>query len=148
MFSHVSEEAYDSGSEGGTRYLFGMNHYEFHDTLDEDGLPRHFVLEYDEHDTRFYEVDRTSMYECMARYLAGEYEKREYEMEESPTHAALLDLLELATAKARMGDSDFTLDDIAQEELDEDDEGEEYDEFDADEEYEEVDGTEEDEERS
>lgn len=144
MFSHVSEEAYDSGSEGGTRYLFGMNHYEFHDTLDEDGLPRHFVLEYDEHDTRFYEVDRGSMYECMARYLAGEYEKREYEMDESPTHAALLDLLELATAKARMGDSDFTLDDIAQEELDEDDEG--YEELD--EEYEEVDGAEEDEERS
>lgn len=71
----------------------------------------HFVVESsdEEEGSRVFEVDSQTMYELMARFLAGEYEKREYRLERSPAHAALLNLLELATARARSGDSGFAL---------------------------------------
>jgi hypothetical protein len=59
-----------------------------------------------------YETDRETMYELMARYLAGEYEKAEYEMERSPAHEALLDTLEIAAARARAGETEFSFDDL------------------------------------
>jgi hypothetical protein len=52
------------------------------------------------------------MYELVARYLAGEYEKDAYELEYSPGHHALLDLLEMAVARVRSGDSSFTVADL------------------------------------
>jgi hypothetical protein len=76
----------------------------------------HFVVESPgaraEADAPVYEIDRETMYELMARYLAGEYEKVEYDMERSPAHEALLDTLEIATARARSGESEFSFDDL------------------------------------
>jgi DNA-directed RNA polymerase specialized sigma24 family protein len=122
MFRQSSGDEYDTSSEGGRRYLFGIAHYEFHDTLDEQGRMHQFVVEAgeEEEEPRVYETDPPTMYELMARYLAGEYEKEEYEMERSPAQEALLDALELATARARSGDTGFTFDDL--EEIDYDDE--------------------------
>lgn len=48
----------------------------------------------------------------MARFLAGEYEKREYRMERSPAQDALLDTLEIAAARARAGEETFVFDDL------------------------------------
>ena len=115
MFRKSSDEEYETESTGGVRHLFRLGNYEFHDTLDDDGRFHHFVLEQargDDDEAAPYEVDTETMYEFMARYLAGEYEKAEYRMERSPGHDALLDVLELATARARSGETEFSLDDL------------------------------------
>lgn len=113
MFRTTSISEYDERAEGGIRPLFALGPYDFHDAMDAEGEFHHFVVEpgeSEEDEPLVYEVDLASMYELMARFLAGEYEKAEYGMERSPAHDALLDLLELATARARSGDSGFTLD--------------------------------------
>lgn len=111
MFRHSSQDEYDEKSEGGARHLFEIGDFEFLDALGSDGALHHFVIESSETggDVLLYEADPRTMYEFMARFLAGEYEKKEYDLERSPAHAALLDVLELATARARSGDSDFVL---------------------------------------
>lgn len=114
MFRRCSEPEYEELSEGGVRYLFQMDHLSFRDTLDGDGFLHFFVVE-ETDDPHFYESDQEVMYEFMARFLAGEYEKAHYEMERSPTHAALMDVLELVTARARAGDSTFSFDDEMEE---------------------------------
>lgn len=128
MFRQSSEDEYESGSEGGRRFLFGLDHFEFHDTLDAAGVMHHFVVEAGEGEEgpAVYEADQPTMYEFMARYLAGEYEKEEYEMERSPAHEALLDLLELATAQARNGETGFSFEEL--EEAGYEDEEYEYEE--------------------
>jgi len=113
MFRTTPIAEYDDRCEAGVRPLFALGPYDFHDSMDGEGEVHHFVVEpgeSDEDEPLVYEVDLATLYELMARYLAGEYEKAEYGMERSPAHDALLDLLELATARARSGDSDFTLD--------------------------------------
>lgn len=136
MFRLSSEDEYGTRSEGGRRYLFGLHRFEFHDTLDEEGAMHQFVVEEGEDgaDPAVYATDPPTMYEFMARYLAGEYEKVEYEMERSPAHDALLDILELATAQARNGDTGFSFEELEEagygdedagyeDEMEEDDEG-------------------------
>lgn len=131
MFRLRNVTEYETGSEAGVRHLFRLGSYEFQDTLDEDETYHRFILDSSNEETGLvvYEVDTDTMYEFMARYLAGVYEKTEYRMEQSPGHAALLDLLEIATARARAGEDDFNLDEITrgetevlgeQEETDED----------------------------
>lgn len=114
MFKKSPDGDYEALSEGGVRHLFKLGPYEFHDTLDDDGDFHHFVLESaaGDADTSAYEVDWGTMYEFMARYLAGEYEKTEYRMERSPGHDALLDMLEIAAARARAGETEFSLEDL------------------------------------
>ncbi|HEX2187927.1 MAG TPA: hypothetical protein VHG51_03465 [Longimicrobiaceae bacterium] len=119
MFRERSGDEHERGSEGGKRHLFALAGFELHDALDAEGRMRHFVLEPE--GDRVYEADRATMYELMARFLAGEYEKVEYGLERSPAHEALLDLLEIATARARSGDGDFTLDELEGVGLDGDD---------------------------
>lgn len=114
MFRLRNVTEYEEGSEAGVRHLFRLGSYEFQDTLDEDETYHRFILDSSNEETGLvvYEVDTDTMYEFMARYLAGVYEKAEYHMEQSPGHAALLDLLEIATARARAGEDDFNLDEI------------------------------------
>lgn len=117
MFRKSPDGDYQDLSEGGVRHLFRLGPFEFHDTLDADGTFHHFVLEGapgedDAEERPAYEVDQETMYELMARFLAGEYEKAEYRMERSPGHDALLDLLEMATARARAGETEFSFDDL------------------------------------
>ena len=114
MFRLRDVEAYEAGSEAGVRHLFRVGSYEFQDTLDEEETFHRFILDSSNEETGLvvYEVDTETMYEFMARYLAGVYEKAEYGMEQSPGHAALLDLLEIATARARAGETEFNLDEI------------------------------------
>jgi hypothetical protein len=137
MFRKSSEDEHEQKSQGGTRYLFALGHFECHDAMDGEGELHHFVVETGgaTTDDPVYETDRVTMYELMARYLAGEYEKREYEMERSPAHEALLDMLEIAAARARAGESEFSFDDLGVaedwDELDED--GELVDDSDEDE---------------
>jgi hypothetical protein len=125
MFRLSSDDEYQQASEGGTRHLFALGHFEFHDTLDAEGELRHFVLETGE-EAGIFEAGREAMYEFMARYLAGLYEKEEYDMERSPAHEALLDNLELAAARARSGETELSLDDLEEadfaEELEEENE--------------------------
>ncbi len=81
MFRSSTHEEYRTGSEGGVRHLFRLGPYEFGDTLDEGGDFHHFIREAAaeaEAEVALYEVDAETMYECMARFLAGEYEKAEY----------------------------------------------------------------------
>jgi hypothetical protein len=114
MFRLSSEEQYGEKSQSGVRHLFSLGPFAFQDTLDaEEGL-HHFLLEGGESPdgTVVYEVDEATMYEFMARFLAGEFEKREYQLERSPGHEALLDLLEIASARARGGETDFTVDEL------------------------------------
>lgn len=111
MFRQSSDAEHEELSEGGTRYLFQLDHYGFRDTLDGHGYLHFFVVEETEEDPAYYETDRLAMYEFMARYLAGLYEKTHYDMERSPTHAALMDVMEMATARARAGDSAFAFED-------------------------------------
>lgn len=120
MFRQISDTAYGERSGGGVRHLFRLGHFEFHDTLDDDGMIHHFLIESPEdgEEPVIHQTDQPTMYELLARYLAGEHEKKEYEMERSPTHEALLDLLELATARARSGESDFTIEELEEEEED------------------------------
>ena len=116
MFRQCTEAEFDEISEGGTRYLFRLDHYELRDTLDGEGYLHFVVVESPQGDPVFYEADQEVMYEFMARYLAGEYEKVHHEMQRSPTHAALLDVLEMATARARSGDSHFSFDQVDEDE--------------------------------
>lgn len=109
MFRLRSEDEYAAGSDSGVRNLFSLGPYEFHDTLDADGVMHHFILEPgDEDGSGVYEVDHPTMYEFLARYVAGLYEMEEYELEHSVGHDELLDVLEMATARARAGESGFT----------------------------------------
>lgn len=130
MFKKSPDGDYEALSEGGVRHLFKLGPYEFHDTLDDDGAFHHFVLEsaQGDADTAAYEVDWETMYEFMARYLAGEYEKAEYRMERSPGHDALLDMLEIAAARARAGETEFSLEDLERGETEVLDEGDDFDE--------------------
>lgn len=127
MFRQSSDAEHEEMSEGGTRYLFQLDHYGFSDTLDGHGYLHFFVVEESDNGPAYYETDQEVMYELMARYLAGVYEKSHYEMERSPTHAALMDVLELATARARSGDPGFAFEDG--EDLEEAEEVEEPDGF-------------------
>lgn len=109
MFRLRSDDEYAAGAEGGVRNLFSLGPYEFHDTIDSEGIMHHFIVEPgDEDGPGVYEIDQPTMYEFMARYLAGLYEMEEYELEHSPGHDELLDVLEMATARARAGESGFT----------------------------------------
>jgi hypothetical protein len=115
MFRTSSEEQYGEKSQSGVRHLFSLGPFAFQDTLDEAEELHHFLLaagEEDDAETIVYEVDQPTMYEFMARFLAGEYEKREYELDRSPGHEALLDLLEIASARARSGETDFSIDEL------------------------------------
>jgi hypothetical protein len=124
MFRQTTGPDLDGRSEGGTRHLFKLDSFEFFDTLGEADELHHFVVEHhEEEDSDVYETDQATMYEFMARYLAGEYEKREFKLQHSPAHGALLDALELAMARARAGESEFSLDEL--EEIDFDFESEE-----------------------
>ncbi|HEU4557503.1 MAG TPA: hypothetical protein VFS20_06625 [Longimicrobium sp.] len=121
MFRKSPDGDYDDLSENGVRHLFRLGPYEFQDTLDEDGRFHHFLLEgeggsEEDGERTAYEVDGEIMRELMARYLAGEYEKAEYDLERSPGHDALLDLLEIATARARAGETEFAFEDLDHEE--------------------------------
>ncbi len=130
MFRLSSEDEFQTFSEGGTRFLFALDHFDFLDTLDGEGALHQFVIhagEDEEEEPTVYETDAATLYELMARYLAGEYEKREYDLESSPGHGALLDVLEIATARARAGETEFSLaelegDDYEDEELEEEEE--------------------------
>ena len=113
MFRHRREKEYEAAAEGGVRNLFTLGPYEFHDTIDGDEAMHHFVVETaQDGEARVYEIDQPTMYEFMARFLAGEYEMREYHLERSPGHQALLDVLEMATARARGGESGFSWDEF------------------------------------
>lgn len=112
MFRQRSEEEYVAGSAGGARDLFTLGPYDFQDTIGEDDSLHHFVLESADDESGVYEVDRPTMYEFMARFLAGMYEMEEYELERSPGHDALLDMLEMVTARARTGESGFSWDEF------------------------------------
>jgi hypothetical protein len=125
MFRKTSDEEFERSASAGTRPLFTVGSFVFQDTMDAEGTLHHFIVEHgeDEEDPVPYETDRSTMYELVARYLAGEYEKEAYELEQSPGHHALLDLLELAAARSRSGDTNFSLtelDGIAEELIDED----------------------------
>jgi len=130
MLRQRSEGEYEVGSEGGVRHLFKLGQYEFQDTLDADEGMHHFIRggAAQVADALAYEVDRDTMYEFMARFLAGRFELEEYGMEQSPSHLALLDMLEIATARARAGVSDFSweeFDEAENELMDDGEEGEE-----------------------
>ena len=128
MFRLINEEVYEQASSAGTRPLFTVGHFVFEDAMDGEGRLHHVVVEHGEDEDFVYEADQPVMYELVARYLAGEYEKDAYELDHSPGHHALLDLLELATARARSGETDFDLaelDGAAEELLDEESEDDE-----------------------
>jgi hypothetical protein len=128
MFRQSSGTDSEGTSEGGIRHLFTLDHFEFLDSLDEGDRLHHFVVEHHEEETAdVYETDQATMYEFMARYLAGEYEKREFELQHSPAHGALLDALEMAMARARAGETEFSLDELEEIDFDfeEESEGEE-----------------------
>jgi hypothetical protein len=127
MFRERSPDQYEEQSSAGVRYLFRLGNFSFEDTIDEDGEFHHFIEEaaMNGEPASRYEVDRETMYEFAARYLAGLYELEKYRLRESPGHVELLDVLEIATARARSGESDFSWDefDSADAELMEDDQG-------------------------
>lgn len=131
MFKERAAEHYHDAVEGGVRFLFSLGPYEFQDTIDDQSM-RHFIVEAEEGegDGRAYEVDRDTMYEFLARFLAGEFEMREYDLERSPAHDALLDVLEIATARARAGEDDFDWEefDVAETEILEDERSDPADE--------------------
>jgi hypothetical protein len=124
MYRKSSDEEYEQGSAAGTRHLFTLGHFEFLDAMDGEGELHHFVLDSSESDegAGIFETDQMAMYEFMARFLAGEYEKREYRLERSPAQDALLDTLEIAAARARAGETTFVFDDLDAEEWDEEEE--------------------------
>ena len=123
MFRPLTDDAYEAISSAGTRPLCTVGPFVFQDALDEAGALHHVVLEHGEEDAA-YKADQATMYELLARYLAGEYEKEAYELDQSPAHHTLLDLLELAGARARSGDTEFSLSELdgAAEELLDDEE--------------------------
>jgi hypothetical protein len=135
MFRQTADEEYEEKSAGGARYLFRVGHFEFLDTLDAEGEFHRFVLELNEEgsDPTAYEADMATMYELMARYLAGEYEKEEYNLDISPAHDALLDALELLAARSRSGETEITLGAFDEEDFDDDDDLDEDFEEDEDE---------------
>jgi hypothetical protein len=127
MFRLSSPDEFEQASEAGTRFLFALGHFEFRDALDAEGELHHFVLDASDEaeEPTVFEADRLAMYEFMARFLAGEYEKREYRLERSPAQDALLDTLEIAAARARAGEETFVFDDLdGVEEWDEEEEDE------------------------
>ena len=107
-------DEYETHAEGGVRHLFRLGQYEFRDTIDPDEHYHHYILEVSEgaDDPPVYEVDHDTMYEFMARFLAGTYELEEYDLEQSPSHNAMLDVLEIATARARAGETEFSWEDF------------------------------------
>jgi hypothetical protein len=111
MFRRCTDEQAEERSSAGARPLFRVGSFVFQDSMDGDGRLHHLVVEDDE-EGGVYEADQATMYELVARYLAGEYEKEAYDLEHSPAHHALLDLLELAAARARGGEWDFTVSDL------------------------------------
>jgi hypothetical protein len=114
MMKSRSHEEYQADTETGMRHLFRLGQYAFEDTLDAEDHFHHYILDGPASgaDTSAYEVDRDSMYEFMARFLAGVYELEEYDLEQSPSHNALLDVLEIATARARAGETEFSWEDF------------------------------------
>jgi hypothetical protein len=126
MFKLSTDDEHAVHSQGGVRHLFALGHFAFQDTLDDEGDFHHFVVETAADDERVrYEVGQDLMYEFMARYLAGVYEKEEYRLERSPGHDALLDVLEMAAARARAGETEFTVDELDHAEVEVLDEGDE-----------------------
>lgn len=131
MFKERTEEEYEQMSSAGVRQLFALGPFRFHDTMDADGTLHHFVSEeVDETgEHRHYEMDTPVVYEFMARFLAGEHEIGEYDLDRSPAHEELLDILEIVTARARAGEPEFSWDefDPAETEVLDEPEGEEED---------------------
>jgi hypothetical protein len=126
MFRQRSGDEHETSSEAGVRHLFALGPYQFRDTIDGEGRLHHFIRESSAGgaEPQIYEVDRETMYEFMARFLAGQYEMEEYGLEHSPGHDELLDVLEIASARARGGESEFSWEEfeVAETEvLDEDD---------------------------
>lgn len=123
MFRPLTDDDYEALAEAGTRPLCTVGSFVFQDVMDDSGVLRHVVVEAGE-EGGSYQADQATMYELLARYLAGEYEKAVYDLEQSPAHHALLDLLELAAARARGGDTEFSLSELdgAAEELLDDEE--------------------------
>lgn len=120
MFRHTSDEVYARRSTAGVRHLFSLGSFTFQDAMDGNGALRHFVVERGDPggEPAPYEADLATMYEMVARFLAGEFEKREYRLEQSPAHHELLDILEMAAARARSGDPTFSLAELEEEMLD------------------------------
>lgn len=110
MLRERSTDDYGAESEGGVRRLFTLGMYEFQDTIDGEERYHHYILERPAGGASgpTYEVDGETMYEFLARYLAGSFEMVQYHVDQSPTHNALLDVLEIATARARGGESEFS----------------------------------------
>ena len=129
MLRQRSEEEYDADREGGVRHLFRLGQYEFQDTMDGEEKFHHYILEHagGSDEIPRYEVDRETMYEFMARFLAGTHEMEEYKMERSPAHDTLLDVLEIAAARARSGEGEFSWEefDRVENEVIDEEEGEE-----------------------
>lgn len=112
MFRQRGDREYEESSAAGVRELFSLGPFVFEDTMDGEGGLHHFVLSTGAEDPACYEADRETMYELMARYLAGEHEKRAYSLGRSPGHESLLDLLEMATARARGGETELSFEDL------------------------------------
>jgi hypothetical protein len=114
MMKWRSLEQYQADAVTGTRHLFRLGQYGFEDTLDAEDNFHHYILDgaASDAETHAYQVDRDSMYEFMARFLAGLYELEEYDLDHSPSHNALLDVLEIATARARAGETEFSWEDF------------------------------------
>jgi hypothetical protein len=127
MFRERTAEEYEQLAAAGVRHLFSLGDYTFHDTIDDDGIHHHFVSDSNGEGTEehHYEMDTPVTYEFMARFLAGEHEMREYDLERSPAHEELLDILEILTARARAGEHDFSWDEFDPAETEVLDEGEE-----------------------
>jgi hypothetical protein len=118
MFRQISDSDFEEMSAGGVRHLARIDHFRLQDVLDDGGELRHCLLELNEEgeEQAAFLADQPTMYEFLARYLAGEWEKREYRLTRSPAHDTLLDMLEMATARARAGDTDFVVDDLVEDE--------------------------------
>jgi hypothetical protein len=114
MFQQSSDDEFERSATGGTRHLFALDSFRFLDVLDDDGVIHHFVLELTDPGAppAVYRTDRATMYEMMARFLSGEHEKQESGSADSLTHAALLDVLEIARTWARSGKTDFDFVDL------------------------------------
>lgn len=127
MLRRRTQEEFEAHCEGGVRHLFTLGQYGFQDTLDAEERYHHYILEGSGSggEQTVYEVDRDTMYEFMARFLAGTYEMEEYRLEQSPAHNTLLDVLELSAARARSGESEFSWEEFDQADSEVMDDGEE-----------------------
>jgi hypothetical protein len=114
MFRERNPGQYEEAAQAGVRHLFSLGEFVFQDAMDAEGTLSHFVCASEDESggTSYFEIDLPVVYEFMARYLAGEYELREFEMEHSPAHDELLDVLEILTARARAGETDFSWDEF------------------------------------